>query len=77
MKTLELQIPDEMSEDEIKEWVKIKVDRFYNAKLLPPNYAEVEADKQAFVTANKMEAIKPVEEVKEEPIEEPIKVIEK
>ena len=68
MKTLKIQIPDEMSEDEIKEWVKIRVDRFYNSKLLPPNYTEVEADKQAFITANKME-IKPVEEIKEEPIE--------
>jgi len=68
MKTLKIQIPDEMSEDEIKNWVKIFVDRFYNAKLLPPNYAEVEADKQAFITANKME-IEPVEEIKEEEVE--------
>ena len=68
MKTIEIKIPDEIATEDVINWIKIFVDRFYNSKLLPPNYTEVEVSKQAFITANKME-IKPVEEIKEEVIE--------
>jgi len=49
-----IKVPKEISDNELKEWIKIKVDRFYNAKLQAPNLAAVEVEKQAYMDANKM-----------------------
>lgn len=47
-----IKVPEEITDEELLEWVQVKVDRFYNATLIAPNTDIVEGKKKAFKDAN-------------------------